>query len=121
MAAKKIFSKDIAMFIVDKGLDEAMKKYDLNPRRAREVVAAMIAAGVEVPARLQEIADQVRAYGHRQPPPVPGEERKYVSTANARVSVNVSVIGIGGKQPTRVRYSKDQIIVSKWPAKREGK
>lgn len=118
MASKKIFSKDIAMFIVDKGLDEALKKYDLKPTRAREVVAAMIAAGVEVPARLQEIAEQVRDYGHRQPPPVAGEEREYVSTSNARVSVNVSVIGIGGKQPTRVKYGKDQIIVTKVATKR---
>lgn len=118
MAAKKVFAKDIAMFIVDKGLDEALKKYDLKPTRAREVVAAMRAAGVEIPPRLQELADQVRAYGHRQPTPVPGEERDYVSTANARVSVNVSVIGIGGKQPTRVKYHKDQIVVSRVPAKR---
>lgn len=118
MAAKKIFSKDIAMFIIDKGFDEAMKKYDLKPTRAREVVAAMRETGVEVPKPLQELADQVRDYGHRQPPPVPGEEREYMSTATARVSVNVSVIGVGGQSPTRVRYERDRIIVTKPGPKR---
>lgn len=120
MPSKKIFSKDIALFIVDKGLDEALKKFDIKPTRAREVVAAMQAAGVEVPARLQEIADRVRAYGHRQPAPDVGDEREYMATANGRVSVNVGVIGVGPHQPTRVKYEKDKITVTKVTGKRAG-
>lgn len=118
MVAKRVYVKDIAMFIADKGLVEAIKKFgEIKPRRAREIVEIMNSTGVSVPEELQDIADRVRSYGHRQPPPRPGEERDYMSTENARVSVNVSVIGIGGRQPARVKYHEDKIVVTK-PSKK---
>ena len=113
MAASKVFARDIALYMANQGFAEAMKKYEIKPPRARDVMEAMIKVGVDVPKELVELASQVRDYGHRQPPPAVGEERIYTSTDSSRVSVNGAVIGIGPKSQAKVKYEVDRIIITK--------
>jgi hypothetical protein len=111
---KHVYARDIAILVSDQGLDAAVAKYgEITPARARDVVDAMVEAGVTViPESLADLAGRARPYNPRHQPEA-GEDREYVVLRNLRVSASVSHMGMKEGSIARVRYEKDRVIITR--------
>lgn len=111
---KHIYTRDIAILVSDQGLHAAVAKFGaITPARARDVIDAMVEAGVTlIPENLVDLASRARPYNPRHQPEA-GENREYVVLRNLRVSASVSHMGMKEGSVARVRYEKDRVIITR--------